>query len=165
MTRVVEVPAQFDDRTFDQFARSYSADGGGRMLFDAHATQWASPFGLVGLLTAGQAIHEAGGERPLLTLPQDRDVAHYWGRSGFLQHAEPLFELHGKAPRVAARGDSDVLLEITPLNPIDHELVFESFSSSRRGSFPPVELIISDEKKERFVSIVRARSPSMICMW
>jgi anti-sigma regulatory factor (Ser/Thr protein kinase) len=125
MTRVVEVPVQFDDRTFDQFARGYSAEGGGRVLFDAHATQWASPFGLLGLLTAGQAIAEAGGERPLLTLPQDRDVAHYWARSGFVRHAEPLFELHGKAPRVAARGDSDVLLEITPVRGADdvHDVV------------------------------------------
>jgi anti-sigma regulatory factor (Ser/Thr protein kinase) len=125
MTRVVEVPAQFDDRTFDQFARSFSADGGGRVLFDAHATQWASPFGLVGLLTAGQAILESGGERPLLTLPQERDVAQYWGRTGFLRHAEQFFELHGRSPRGTARGDSDVLLEITPVREADdvHDVV------------------------------------------
>lgn len=125
MTRVVEVPAQFEDRTFDLFARGYSTEGSGRVLFDAHATQWASPYALVGLLTAGQAIAEAGGERPLLTLPQDRDVAHYWGRTGFLRHAEELFELHGKAPRVAARGDSDVLLEITSVREADdvHDVV------------------------------------------
>ncbi|MDH4043332.1 MAG: ATP-binding protein [Gemmatimonadota bacterium] len=125
MTRVVEVPTQFDDRTFDQFARSYAADGGGRMLFDAHAAQWASPYGLVGLLTAGQAIAETGGERPLLTLPQDRDVVHYWARAGFVRHAEQYFELHGKAPRAAARGESDVLLEITPVRGADdvHDVV------------------------------------------
>lgn len=125
MTRVVEVPGQFDDRTFDQFARSYAAEDGGRVLFDAHATQWASPYGLVGLLAAGQAITEAGGEQPLLTLPHDRDVAHYWARAGFLRHAEQYFELHGKAPRSAARGESDVLLEITPVRGADdvHDVV------------------------------------------
>lgn len=125
MTRVVEVPSQFDDRTFDQFARSYAADGGGRVLFDAHATQWASPFGLVGLLAAGQAVTEAGEDQPLLTLPQDRDVLHYWARAGFLRHAERHFELHGKAPRSAARGESDVLLEITPVRGADdvHDVV------------------------------------------
>lgn len=125
MTRVVEVPSQFDDRTFDQFARHYAADGGGRVLFDAHAAQWASPYGLVGLLTAGQAIVEAGGERPLLTLPQDRDVVHYWARAGFIRQAEPFFELHGKAPRSAAREESDVLLAITPVRGADdvHDVV------------------------------------------
>jgi anti-sigma regulatory factor (Ser/Thr protein kinase) len=125
MTRVVEVPPQFDDRTFDQFARSYATDGGGRVLFDAHATQWASPFGLVGLLAAGQAVTEAGEDQPLLTLPHDRDVLHYWARAGFLRHAERYFELHGKAPRSAARGESDVLLEITPVRGADdvHDVV------------------------------------------
>jgi len=125
MTRVVEVPTQFDDRTFDQFARSYGADGGGRVLFDAHAAQWASPYGLLGLLAAGQAITEGGGEQPLLTLPQDRDVTHYWARAGFLRHAEQFFELHGKAPRSVARGESDVLLEITSVKGADdvHDVV------------------------------------------
>ena len=53
MTRVVEVPTQFDDRTFDQFAKGMEGPTT-RLLFDAHATQWASPYGLVGLLAAGQ---------------------------------------------------------------------------------------------------------------
>jgi anti-sigma regulatory factor (Ser/Thr protein kinase) len=119
MTRVVEVPTQFDDRTFDQFARAYSGEGAGRVLFDAHAAQWASPFGLLGLLTAGQALVEQGAERPLLTLPQDRDVAHYWARAGFVRHAESYFEIHGKAPRAPSRGESDVLLEVTPVRGAD----------------------------------------------
>lgn len=51
------------------------------------------------------------------------------------------------------------LLEIISLNPIDHDLVFESFSPSKRGSLPPVELIISEEKKEHFIAIVRELLP------
>ena len=125
MTRVVEVPVQFDDRAFDQFARSYSAGDGARVLFDAHAAQWASPYGLVGLLTAGQALVEQGAERPLLTLPQDRDVVHYWARAGFVRQADAYFELHGKAPKLTPRGESDVLLELTPVRGADdvHEVV------------------------------------------
>jgi len=125
MTRIVEVPTQFDDRTFDQFARAYSAEGSGRVLFDAHAAQWASPFGLLGLLTAGQSIVEQGGERPLLTLPTDRDVTHYWARAGFVRQAELYFEIHGKAPRSAGSGESNVLLEVTPVRGADdvHEVV------------------------------------------
>jgi len=119
MTRVVEVPASFDDRAFDQFAEGVAAGGAERLLFDAHATQWASPYGLVGLLAAGQAQAEGQRERPLLTLPADRDVAHYWARAGFFRHAAEYFELHGKVPRVATTGDSDVLLEVTPVRGAD----------------------------------------------
>lgn len=126
MTRVVEVPAHLDDRSFDQMARQYveAVEAGGRVLFDAHAAQWASPFGLVGLLCAGQAAQGAG-ERPLFTLPADRDVVHYWARTGFIAHAEPLFELHGKWPRSAARGSTDSLLDVTPIRGADdvHDVV------------------------------------------
>jgi hypothetical protein len=98
MTRLVEVPTQFDDRTFDQFAASYAAAAadGARLLFDAHATEWASPYGLVGLLAAGQAA--GGGEKPLLTVPTSADVAGYWARAGFFREAAELFEIHGKVP-------------------------------------------------------------------
>ncbi len=119
MTRVVEVPTQFDDRTFDQFAKAFGKPDGGRMLFDAHATQWASPYGLLGLLSAGQAVAEHTAERPLLTVPTDRDVARYWKRAGFFRAAEESFELHGKIPRTPAEGSSDVLLEVTPIRGAD----------------------------------------------
>lgn len=125
MTRVVAVPTSFDDRSFDQFARALGEPGDGRILFDAHASKWASPYGLVGLLAAGQTAAERGPERPLLTIPQDRDVAHYWARCGFFRQAQEWFEVHGKVPRVAASGSSDVLLEITAVRGSDdvHEVV------------------------------------------
>jgi anti-sigma regulatory factor (Ser/Thr protein kinase) len=114
MTRVVEVPNQFDDRSFDQFARSFGTPDDQRILVDAHAVQWASPYALVGMLAAGQWLAEHDKPRPLFTLPQDRDVAHYWSRAGFFRYASEYFELHGKAPR-AASGASDVLLDVTPV--------------------------------------------------
>jgi anti-sigma regulatory factor (Ser/Thr protein kinase) len=125
MTRVVEIPSQIDDRTFDQFAKAFGQPEGERLLFDAHAAQWASPYGLVGLLAAGQWLAEQHYLRPLFTLPTDRDVAHYWARAGFFAHAKEYFDLHGKVPRVAASGSSDVLLEVTPVRGADdvHEIV------------------------------------------
>jgi DNA polymerase-3 subunit alpha len=51
------------------------------------------------------------------------------------------------------------LLEISPLNPIDHDLVFESFSASKRGSIPPVELIVSEQQKERLAVVIAALIP------
>jgi len=119
MTRVVDLPSHLDDRTFEQFAKACGDVSDDRLLFDAHAAQWASPFGLVSLLAAGQWAAEQGPERPLLTVPTDRDVAHYWARAGFFTHAADWFELHGKVPRVAASHSSDVLLEITPVRGSD----------------------------------------------
>jgi len=105
--------------TFAPATSALRAGGSERLLFDAHATQWASPYGLVGLLAAGQAQSEGQRERPLLTLPADRDVAHYWARAGFFRHAAEYFELHGKVPRIAASGESDVLLEVTAVRGAD----------------------------------------------
>ncbi|MBI4421834.1 MAG: ATP-binding protein [Gemmatimonadetes bacterium] len=125
MTRVVEVPTQFDDRTFDQFARAFGSPSGERLLFDAHAAQWASPYGLVGLLSAGNALADRDGEKPLLTIPSDRDVIRYWGRAGFFRYAAEYFEIHGKVPRAQTSGASDVLLEVTPVRGADdvHDVV------------------------------------------
>ncbi len=114
MTRVVEVPTQFDDRSFDQFAKGLEGPAD-RLLFNATATQWASPYGLVGLLTAGQHAATGAEQRPLLTVPTDRDVVHYWARAGFFEFAPEWFEVHGKVPKVSASQHSDVLLAITPV--------------------------------------------------
>ena len=119
MTRVVEVPGHFDHQAFDEFAQAFGAPKDERLLFDAHATQWGSPYGLVGLLAAGQWLMERQRPKPLLTIPNDRDVAHYWARAGFFRHADELFELHGKVPYVAASGSSDVLLDVTPVRGAD----------------------------------------------
>lgn len=117
MTRIVEIPASLDDRSFEQFAESLAAGdaAAARPLFDARGVQWASPYGLVGLLTAGQAWQEARRERPLFTVPAHDDVARYWARAGFFQHAAELFELHGKVPKVKVDDHSDVLLGVTPV--------------------------------------------------
>ena len=126
MTRLVEVPAQFDDRTFDQFAAAFTAAqaGGERLLFDAHAAEWASPYGLVGLLAAGQAA-QRDGERPLLTAPTSTEVATYWARAGFFRAAGDLFEIHGKLPRIKPASESDVLLPVTAVRAAEdvHEVV------------------------------------------
>src|SRR5206468_505162 len=125
VTRLVEVPAQFDDRSFDQFASAFAeaTKDGERLLFDAHAAEWASPYGLVSLLAAGQAARRprsgggSGGsaERPLLTAPTHAEVLTYWTRAGFFREAAELFEIHGKVPRVKAAEQSDVLLPVTPV--------------------------------------------------
>lgn len=114
MTKVVDVPTQLDDRTFDSFVGALAEqEDGARVLFDAHAVQWASPYGLVGLLAAGASAAKHGAQRPLLTVPTHDDTARYWARAGFFTHAAELFELHGRVPKVEVRRTSDVLLEVT----------------------------------------------------
>ncbi len=116
MTSVVEVPQSFDDRSFEQLASACAAiREPGRVLMDAHATEWASPFGLVSLLCAGQVLGERLGTRPLLTVPSDKDVVTYWARTGFFGQAEELFEIHGAVPKVRQPPESTVLLEVTPV--------------------------------------------------
>ncbi len=116
MTRVVEVPAYFDDRSFDQFAQGFGAwPPEERVLVDARAATWASPYGLVGLLTAAQALHEAHREKPLFTVPASDEVRRYWAKTGFFRHAADLFEIHGKVPKTPTSEDSDHLLDITPV--------------------------------------------------
>jgi anti-sigma regulatory factor (Ser/Thr protein kinase) len=116
VTRVIEVPAHFDDRTFDAFAAGFGGwPPDEKVLLDARGAQWASPYGLIGILTAGQALAESKCEKPLLTVPTSDDVKRYWARAGFFHHAAELFELHGKVPRASTTGPSDVLLDVTPV--------------------------------------------------
>ena len=116
MSRVVEIPASFDDRSFEAFATSFAAGPAtDRMVFDARGAQWASPFGLIGMLTAAQAVQEAGGPPPAFTVPQADEVRRYWARTGFFRYAGELFELHGRIPRIKPDEQSDVLLDITPV--------------------------------------------------
>ena len=120
MTHVIEVPLVLDERSFDQFAAGFAAVGEApRVLVDAHATNWASPAGLIGLLCAGQALAARGGPKPLLTAPADREVTHYWTRAGFFAHAADLFEVHGSVPRVKANPERNVLLEVTSVTVAD----------------------------------------------
>ncbi len=140
MTRVVDVPAQFDDRSFDQFAKACGECAGERLLFDAHSVQWASPYGLLGLLVAGQTAVERGGQRPQLTIPTDRDVLHYWGRTGFFEYGGEWFEVHGKVPRVAVSRSSEVLLEITPVRGADDVHGVVSIIQERAAAILSAEL-------------------------
>lgn len=105
-----------DDRSFEQFAQSFAQGARtDRMLFDARTAQWASPFGLIGLLTAAQAVREMGGPAPVFTVPTADEVKRYWAKAGFFAHAAQLFEIHGRVPRLKPAEHSDVLLDVTPV--------------------------------------------------
>jgi len=115
VSAIIEVPQRLGEDTFESVALGFAASAGSsRVIVDAHATEWVSPYGLTALLAAGQALQERDGTRPLFTVPGDRNVAHFWARMGFFTHAQEIFEIHGRVPAVKA-GDSKVLLEVTPV--------------------------------------------------
>jgi anti-sigma regulatory factor (Ser/Thr protein kinase) len=114
--RVAVVPPSLDDRTLDQLAHELGDwPPTERLLLDARATQWASPYGLTAMLTLGQAVAEAKGPAPRLTVPDSEDVRSYWARAGFFHAAAECFELVGKTPKRHADAPSDVLLPLTPI--------------------------------------------------
>ena len=122
MTTVIQVPPSLDDATFEQILGQLTPlPQDAKLLIDCRHARWASPFGLTGLLTLAQTR----AERPALAAPEAEETASYWARTGFFTFAAELFDLHGSVPRARSGGDSDVLLEITPVSKSDdvHEVV------------------------------------------
>ena len=84
MSRIVDIPAQFDDRGFEQFVAGIGAwPPEERLFFDARGVQWSTPSSILGLLTAGQSSREDKREKPLLAIPANDDVRSYWSRMRF----------------------------------------------------------------------------------
>jgi len=112
VTTVVNVPPSLDDQSFEDVLRQLaplSADA--KILIDTRHVRWASPYGLVALLTLAQSRPE----RMSLAVPDLEETASYWARAGFFRQAEELYDLHGVYPKRVGAGaaDSNVLLEIT----------------------------------------------------
>ena len=113
MSTVINVPPSLDDQTFEQVLEQVAplpADE--KILLDARHTRWASPYGLASLLTLGQARAHA---RPTLAVPESDDTASYWARANFFHYADELFDLTGLVPKRTGGGESQVLLELTPI--------------------------------------------------
>ncbi len=126
MIHVAAIPASFDDRGLDQFAQELGQwPPPERLLVDARGTTWASPYGLVSLLTLGQAIAELGLPKPRLAVPDSDDTRGYWGRVGFFHHAVEYFDLVGKIPKRGADAATDALLPVTRIAAAEdvHEVV------------------------------------------
>ena len=112
MTNVIAVPTSLDDESFEQVLGPLAALApDAKVLLDARRTEWASPYGLIGLLTLAQSR----AVKPELIPPETHNTATYWARTGFYQHAEALFEIRGPVPRTRGGAESQVLLEITPV--------------------------------------------------
>lgn len=130
MTRVVTVPPTLDSDALDALIRDASAEGEGRILFDARHVRFADPYGMVGLLAAGEHFTR-GGVRPILQFPQSPEVAGYFTRMGFVAAAQEVFEMHD-APRPRPGEKASVLLPITVIhNHDDVHGVIEELNEQR----------------------------------
>ncbi|MGE5727697.1 MAG: hypothetical protein ACM34L_03780, partial [Gemmatimonas sp.] len=122
MTTIINLPPSLDERTFETVLEHLAPiPVDEKVLLDGRHTRWASPYGLTALLTVAQTR----AEKPALVSPESEETGSYWARTGFFKHAEELFEMHGSTHRARASGESDVLLEITPVAKSEdvHEVV------------------------------------------
>ncbi len=111
---VIPLPGSLDHRTLDGFLDATAGAVGERILFDARHLRWVDPSGLVGLLAAARHAQQQAGARPRIQLPESQQVLGYMARMGFFQAAEDILETDQRPSR-RGQGDTDVLLEITPI--------------------------------------------------
>lgn len=112
--RVIEVPHSLDHRTVDELFAAVGETNGGPSLLDARRLRWVDPDGMLALLAAAAVLRDREGRPPHLQIPENAEVAGYLARMGFFREADGVVAVDGSPPR-RGRGDSDVLLEITPI--------------------------------------------------
>lgn len=111
MSTILAVPQSLDDASFESLCQALAdLEPGSKAIVDARHTRWASPYGLVGLLSLFQSLTE----RPQFVPPEDANTASYWARSGFFRHAEQCAEFTRPVPK-SRTGDSNFFLEVTPI--------------------------------------------------
>ena len=121
---VIPLPAGLERRSVDDLFEAAAGAVDGKALFDARHVRFVDPNGTVALLAAGRFLADRTGTLPRLQLPESADAQSYMARIGFFRAAEGIFEFAGKPPR-SGEGDSNVLLQITPItrNADVHEVV------------------------------------------
>ncbi len=149
--RVIDVPVSLEDRTLDQLAEGIGAWPPEPFLLNAHGTTWASPYGLVSLLTLGQALHEAKLPRARFAVPESAETRSYWSRIGFFHWASDLFELVGRATRRPFDTPSDVLLPITPIRAFDDVSTVVGKIQERAQRILASEINLAPKASVRFV--------------
>jgi hypothetical protein len=117
MSRIVDIPAQFDDRGFEQFVAGIGAwPPEERLFLDARGVQWSTPSSILGLLTAGQSIREDKGRNPC-SRSRPTTTCAVTGPGCASSSMRPTCSscTASSRGRIAAPVISDTLLEITPV--------------------------------------------------
>ena len=105
---------QITEETFEQTLRSFISSE----TIDLRGISFIDPYGMLALLEIGElcALEDV---KKAIVLPQSGEVLKYLDRMDFLTHARRYFSLEHPAGDVSAKyqrsPDSDVLLEITPI--------------------------------------------------
>lgn len=111
MTRIINVPANVNDQSFEQVLEQTSPlPPDEKILFDCRRCTFATPFGLTALLSLGQTWLT----KPALLVPDDPKVASYWSRADFFVQGEAFYEFDKHVPRPRSVSTS-VVLECTPI--------------------------------------------------
>ncbi len=102
---------QLTEETFDRTLRSFIRSD----RIDLRDTSFIDPYGMVGLLEIGELCMLEDVKKTVL-LPRSPEVLRYLERMDFFTHARRYFSLDPmQPPSSVSGGDSDVLLEITPI--------------------------------------------------
>ena len=104
---------QLTEETFEQTLKSFIRSE----QIDLGDVSFIDPFGMLGLLEIGE-LCMLEDVRKTVILPRSDEVCKYLDRMDFFTHARRYFSLEHSdenSPGQARRADSDVLLEITPI--------------------------------------------------
>ncbi len=105
---------QLTEETFDKTLRSFVDSE----TIDLSGASFIDPYGMLGLLEIGELCMLEDVKKAVI-LPRSEEVNRYLARMDFFTHASRYFFLEHPAPESLRRynraADSDVLLEITPI--------------------------------------------------
>jgi anti-sigma regulatory factor (Ser/Thr protein kinase) len=101
---------QLTEETFEKTLRSFIQSD----KIDLGEVTFIDPYGMVGLLEIGELCMLEDIKKTVL-LPRSAEVLRYLERMDFISHARRYFTLDPMRPLVGGGGESDVLLEITPI--------------------------------------------------
>jgi anti-sigma regulatory factor (Ser/Thr protein kinase) len=105
---------QITEETFDQTIKSFIRSE----QIDLSSVSFIDPYGMLGLLEIGE-LCQLEDVRKTVILPRSGEVLKYLDRMDFFSHARRYFSLEHAAEDLAGSyqrsADSDVLLEITPI--------------------------------------------------
>jgi len=108
---------QITEETFEYFLKILK-----EQLIDLRNVNFIDPYGMVGLLEIGE-ISKSDGSSKTLLLPESEEVLKYLERMDFFKFADRYFSLYPAQPEISEKylrsSDSDVLLEITPIEKSD----------------------------------------------
>ena len=91
-------------------------------VVDLRRIDFMDPYGMVGLLELGE-LFKSKGIQKIIYLPESEEVIKYLERMDFFKFADRYFSLEPSKPQISEKYlrslDSDVLLEITPVEKSD----------------------------------------------